>query len=398
MDKAIHSDEPPKSKEFETNEFSEIISSSNASKSLLEHSKIINMSQELVASSTNFSASSTSTYSLEKTDKSSKHSLAHKTSNNNMALLASATSFSNPNYKSNTSIDKDSNRNNTSKTSYDSNEKVTTPTTTPWIAKESINSTSSIITNLFENNEENFDLFGSGNAFSSNSKSLSESSSKESPKIGVSKTDSIKESETKNVKPSDPTTLTDTSASTKLRDEPNSCSKTKLIIYDNNMAPKSEETQESKLGNKFRADLSLQLLKSQLKHIENVKSKSCERIDIVEDPEESIGEKTIDEPIVENKTCSNDLKSEVVTTTPEIESPALAKETGLSSKLAYSKSLKLTPKVIFEINDTHVSAKETSENNEPKVAEASTGFTKILKEFSNEPTWKELAFKKQNAW
>ena len=35
---------------------------------------------------------------------------------------------------------------------------------------------------------------------------------------------------------------------------------------------------------------------------------------------------------------------------------------------------------------------------EPKENDSSEVFTKILKEFNSEPTWKELAFKKQNAW
>ena len=287
-------------------------------------------------------------------------------------------------------MDKVDIRNVSNSPSTDSNDK-----SNAWITKDQINSTSSLITNLFENQEENFDLFGGSNGFSNNSKSFIEMSPKEIPKTSkqieannrnsnsdVSKKESLEKDKTTN------------RSSNKLDEN----SKKKLVIYDNNVLDqnlKGEEMQENfkKLRQKFHTQLSVQL---QTRRVEEFsKSKSCERIDKIDD--ELSTKSNVDSKkeflIKINQNINDDKMKEI-----DLETSA-NKETAANGikRLSYSKSLKLTQNSLFipkkDLNSSKINTNETystrimgGDNNRAPA------------KITNEPSWKELAFKKQNAW
>ncbi len=351
-------------------------------KSQLLSRKTLTTSQELITSSTNFTSSSASSEIFEKNERLSKD-LNHKSSKNNLALN-SATSFTNSNYKSITSIDKLGNRRTSGSPSNDSNEKSQGWTNN----KDQINSTTSLITNLFENNEENFDLFGN-NAFASNSKSLIESPlPNEIPNNVI-----IKQTELNNK----------SSESEQIKKEPiNTIPIKNIVIYDNNVSEQNEENNEikedfKKIRQKFHTQLSVQLLTRRVE--ENSKSKSCERIDKIDDePQKCITDDLKRDFLININANSN--KSNDLETNASTDKEAIA---AIAKRLSYSKSLKLTQKnsPFVPKNDLNLPKINTKETYSTRIIDGNIKIkdnNQFLSKIPNEPTWKELAFKKQNAW
>jgi len=372
---------------------SESNSNTDPIKSQLLSRKAFTASQELITSSTNFTSSSASSDIFEKTERLSKE-LNHRSSKNNLALN-SATSFSNSNYKSITSIDNVGNRNVSKSPSTDSSDK-----NQAWITKEQINSTSSLITNLFENHEENFDLFGS-NGFSSNSKSLIETSPKESPNTLASKQIDIN-NRNSDSDDSKKESLEYTKLSNKSSNKLEKISKKNLVIYDNNVLDqhvKSDEMKEDfkKLRQKFHTQLSVQLQTRRTEEFS--KSKSCERIDKIDEPKTN-GNDDIKKDFLLNINNNKDNKTIEIEQEISTEKEAIP---SVTKRLSYSKSLKITQKNSpfipkSDLNSSKVNTNETFStrimSGDNKFKETNRAPTKI----PNEPTWKELAFKKQSAW
>jgi hypothetical protein len=361
-------------------------------KSQLLSRKTLTTSQELITSSTNFTSSSASSEIFEKNERLSKD-LNHKSSKNNLALN-SATSFSNSNYKSITSIDKLGNRRTSGSPSNDSNEKSQGWTNN----KDQINSTTSLITNLFENNEENFDLFGN-NAFASNSKSLIESPlPNEIPNNVIIKQSELnyKSSDSEHIK-KEPLKLS-SEISSKLDTIP----KKNIVIYDNNLLEQNGENNETKedfkkIRQKFHTQLSVQLLTRRAE--ENSKSKSCERIDKIDDDPEKIITDDLKRDFLININTNNNKSNDLEINTSADKEAIVT----IAKRLSYSKSLKLTQKnsPFVPKNDLNLHKINTKETYSTRIIDGNIKIkdnNQFLSKIPNEPTWKELAFKKQNAW
>jgi hypothetical protein len=304
-------------------------------------------SQELFTSSTQFSSSSDPTF--EKTEKNRKSTISQLKKSSN-------TSFSNPNYKSISSIDKNTS-NSVESNSIDNS--------------ETINSSSSFTTNLCEKSGENVDLFAAY-ALTSEESSTTEKSEQISDKNHNA--DDLELSPTE-----------ETNSEKK---------KTKFIIYDNNLTNKTakngDETNEKYkiLKNKFHTQFSTPLQAKTRSKVENTKSKSCERIATLDND---------DSP--ETKESSGELKGEIEL---KVESAGASVTKG-ADKLSYSKSLRIleTNSRLFPLkidSSTHIIEETFNDDKLKNLTDRNEIFTKILKEFTSEPTWKELAFKKQNAW
>jgi hypothetical protein len=244
---------------------------------------------------------------------------------------------------------------------------------------------------LESNNEENFDLFGS-NGFSTNSKFFNESSN-------ANKTDELNNEsndEFKKVilrKSSNENLLNEfneSSISKNLNknfilqnelDGPNKLkSLSKVIIYDNNLPNRGSIANEPpKKENESQVSFKTQVSTT------SSKSKSCETLDQLE--------QVVNDTEIDKK--PNNERSTKVTANENSE---------IKKQLAYSKSLKLIP-TSTGLNKVEVSLKPinelaNSDTNPIHNVSLIRANTKIeaRSNMKSEPIWKELAFKKQNAW
>ena len=259
-----------------------------------------------------------------------------------------------------------------------------------------MNSSSSITTNnlLESNNEDNFDLFGS-NGFSTNSKFFNESNKIDEPNKEINdefKKVILRKSSNENLL----NEFKESSISKNLNknfilqnelDGPNKLkSLSKVIIYDNNLPNRGSIANEPpKKENESQVSFKTQVSTT------SSKSKSCETLDQLE--------QVVNDTEIDKKQPNNESSTKIITN----------ENTEVKKQLAYSKSLKLIPtstglnKVevsLKPINELKKNTETNSDTNPIHNVSLIRANTKIeaRSNMKSEPIWKELAFKKQNAW
>lgn len=259
-----------------------------------------------------------------------------------------------------------------------------------------LNSSSSITTNnlLEGNNEDNFDLFGS-NGFSTNSKFFNESNKIDEPNKEINdefKKVILRKSSNENLL----NEFKESSISKNLNknfilqnelDGPNKLkSLSKVIIYDNNLPNRGSIANEPpKKENESQVSFKTQVSTT------SSKSKSCETLDQLE--------QVVNDTEIDKKQPNNESSTKIITN----------ENTEVKKQLAYSKSLKLIPtstglnKVevsLKPINELKKNTETNSDTNPIHNVSLIRANTKIeaRSNMKSEPIWKELAFKKQNAW